>query len=76
MNHGESTLTLITLRFTVEELEILLRLATDQLFRKEFIDSRLPGCRPDVAELKAGKQLVQRIGVAMGMKEHKKPASP
>jgi hypothetical protein len=69
-------LTLITLRFTVAELEILLRLATDQLFRKEFIDSRLPGCRPDVAELKVGKQLVQRIGVAMGIKEHKKLASP
>jgi hypothetical protein len=69
-------LTLITLRFTVEELEVLLRLATDQLFRKEFIDSRLPGCRPDIAELKLGKQLVQRIGVAVGRKEHKKVASP
>lgn len=69
-------MTLITLRFTVEELEILLRLATDQLFRKEFIDSRLPGCRPDIAELKMGKQLVQRIGVAAGMKEHKKLVSP
>ena len=69
-------MTLITLRFTIEELEILLRLATDQLFRKEFIDSRLPGCRPDIAELKMGKQLVQRIGTAMGMKEHKKVASP
>ena len=68
-------MTLITLRFTVEELEILLRLATDQLFRKEFIDSRLPGCRPDITELKVGKQLVQRIGVAMGRKEHKKVAS-
>lgn len=69
-------MTLITLRFTVEELEILLRLATDQLFRKEFIDSRLPGCRPDIAELNAGKQLLQRIGVAAGMKEHKKLSSP
>ena len=69
-------MTLITLRFTVEELEILLRLTTDQLFRKEFIDSRLPGCRPDIAELKLGKQLVQRIGVAVGRKEHKKVASP
>jgi hypothetical protein len=68
-------LTLITLRFTVEELEILLRLATDQLFRKEFIDSRLPGCRPDITELKMGKQLVQRIRMAVGMKEYKKLAS-
>lgn len=68
-------MTLITLRFTVEELEVLLRLATDQLFRKEFIDSRLPGCRPDIAELKMGKQLIQRIGVAMGKKEHKKLAT-
>ena len=69
-------MTLITLRFTVEELEILLGLATDQLFRKEFIDSRLPGCRPDIAELKAGKQLVQRMRLAVGMKEHKNLASP
>ena len=69
-------MTLITLRFTVAELEILRRLATDQLFRKEFIDSRLPGCRPDIAELKVGKQLVQRIGVAMGIKEQKKLVSP
>jgi hypothetical protein len=68
-------LTLITLRFTVAELEILLRLATDQLFRKEFIDSRLPGCRSDIAELNAGKQLVQRMKLAAGMKEHKKLAS-
>jgi hypothetical protein len=71
----KSTLTLITLRFTVAELEILLRLATDQLFRKEFIDSRLPGCRSDAAELQAGKQLVQRMKLAAGMKEHKKVAS-
>ena len=69
-------MTLITLRFTVEELEILLRLATDQLFRKEFIDSRLPGCQLDMAELKAGKQLLQRIGVAIGRKEQKKLVSP
>jgi hypothetical protein len=67
---------LITLRFTATELEILLRLAADQLFRKEFIDSRLPGCQSDIAELNIGKQLVQRMKLAAGMKEHGKPTSP
>jgi hypothetical protein len=66
----------ITLRFTATELDILLRLAADQLFRKEFIDSRLPGCQSDSAELTVGKQLVQRMRLAAGMKEHRKPASP
>jgi hypothetical protein len=63
---GGSALTLITLRFTLRELEILAALAADQLFRKEFIDSRLPGCRSDAAELNIAKQLVQRIRLAAG----------
>ena len=62
-------MTLITLRLTGAELQILLQLTTDQLFRKEFIDSRLPGCRSDIGELNAGKQLVQRMRTAAGMKE-------
>jgi len=62
-------LTLITLRFTATELETLIRLATDQLFRKEFIDSRMPGCHSSVAELNAGKQLLQRMRQAAGIKE-------
>ena len=66
--------TQITLRFTVTELDILLGLATDQLFRREFIDSRIPGCRPDDTELNLGKQLVQRMRLAAGTKTLGKPA--
>ena len=65
--------TLITLRFTATELNTLLGLATDQLFRKEFIDSKIPGCRSDVTELNAGKQLVQRMRLAAGTSTYRKP---
>jgi len=33
----------ITVKLTTSELELLAALAADQLFRKEFIDSRIPG---------------------------------
>jgi hypothetical protein len=68
-------LTQITLRFTVTELEILAGLAGDQLFRKEFIDSKLPGNRSDLAELSEGKRLVQRLRLAVGAKSYSKSAS-
>jgi len=57
---------LITLKFTATELEILTGLAADQLFRKEFIDSRLPGFRSNTPELDVGKKLVQRMRLAAG----------
>lgn len=62
-------MTPITLHFTLPELQLLLGLAADQLFQKEFIDARLPGCRPDVAELTVGKDLVRRMRVAAGMRD-------
>lgn len=57
---------MITLKFTATELQILIGLAEGQLFRKEFIDSRMPGFRVDATELSVGKQLVQRMGRAAG----------
>lgn len=71
----KSESTLITLRLTPAELRILLQLATDQLFRREFIDSRLPGCGSDGNELVLGKQLIQRLRQAAGIREPGKPAS-
>lgn len=59
-------MTLITLKFTTTELQILTGLAADQLFRKEFIDSRLPGFKSNAPELNVGKQLVQRMRIAAG----------
>lgn len=54
-------MTAITLKFTTKELELLSSLASDQLFRREFIDPRLPGYKANVADLNLGKQLVERL---------------
>lgn len=54
-------LTRITVKFTSKELELLSSLASDQLFRREFIDSRLPGSQFDRADISLGKQLLARL---------------
>lgn len=54
-------MTLISVKFTTYEIELLSSLATDQLFRREFIDSRLPGFRSDPTDLTLGKKLVERM---------------
>lgn len=51
----------ITVTFTTAELALLSSLATDQLFRREFIDPRLPGYKSNGAEIALGKQLVERL---------------
>ena len=51
----------IKLELTVEELFLITSLAADQLFRKEFIDRRMPGYKADPAELAMGKDLVVRL---------------
>ena len=48
-------MTYITLKFSAMELELLSNLASDQLFRREFIDSRLPGHKSNPAELLLAK---------------------
>jgi hypothetical protein len=53
--------TRISIKFTAKELELLSSLASDQLFRREFIDPRLPGYRSNATELGAGKKLVERL---------------
>lgn len=54
-------MTRITVKFTPKELELLSSLASDQLFRREFIDPRLPGYKSNPAELSLGKKLVERL---------------
>ena len=51
----------ITLEFTPEELGMLTTMASDQLFRKQFIDSKMPGFRPNRDELDLCKSLVGRL---------------
>lgn len=63
---AEIELTTINVKFTAKELELLGRLASDQLFRREFIDSRMPGRTPDTEELNLGKQLVERLRAVTG----------
>jgi hypothetical protein len=36
-------------------------LASDQLFRRQYIDPRLPGYKSNPAEVKVGKELVERL---------------
>ena len=54
-------MTQIIVKFTTQEIELLSSLASDQLFRREFIDPRLPGHRSNPAELTLGKKLVERM---------------
>jgi len=52
---------LITLKLTTKELELLTTLVADQLFRKEFIDPKMPGYKSNTEELSLGKTLVGRL---------------
>jgi hypothetical protein len=54
-------MTLVTVKFTARELELLTTLASDQLFRREFIDPRIPGHKFNPDELTLGKKLVERL---------------
>lgn len=54
-------MTLLTVRLTSKELELLIGLSSDQLFRREFIDSRIPGYLNNPSDIGAGKALVTRL---------------
>lgn len=51
----------ITVTLTTGELTQLVDLAADQLFRREFIDPKMPGHKPNGGEVSAGKALVARL---------------
>lgn len=51
----------ITVTFTAAEIALLTSLASDQLFRREFIDPRLPGHKANAAEIALCKRLVERL---------------
>jgi hypothetical protein len=56
-------MTQIAVKLTVKVLELLRSLASDQLFRREFIDPKLPGYKSNPAEVTCGKQLVERLRI-------------
>ena len=51
----------IKIEVTQEELILVTTLLSDQLFRREFIDPKMPGYKGDPAELAMGKDLVLRL---------------
>ena len=50
-----------TLELTLEELKLLATLVSDQQFRREFIDPKMPGYKLIPAEMSMAKSLVSRI---------------
>ncbi|MBV8907149.1 MAG: hypothetical protein JOZ22_26200 [Acidobacteriia bacterium] len=51
----------VKVEVTQAELLLVITLMSDQLFRREFIDPRMPGYKADPAELAMGKDLVLRL---------------
>lgn len=52
----------ITIKLSIKELEVLTALASDQLFRREFIEPKMPGYRSKPGEIGLAKVLVARLG--------------
>lgn len=48
-------------KFTDEELKLLIGLASDQIFRREFIDPKMPGSRTNPEEVRFAKTIIERL---------------
>jgi len=55
----------IQLQLQPAELELLVSLASDQLFRREFIDPKMPGFKTDAGQLHKAKEIVGRLRAAL-----------
>ena len=64
---------LINVKFTIKELELFTTLASDQLFRREFIDPRMPGYKANMPEISLGKGLVTRLRLLLDAEAPKAP---
>jgi hypothetical protein len=59
---GEANrMAMITVKLTEQELGLLTTLASDQLFRREFIDPKMPGNKFNPADISLGKKLIERL---------------
>ena len=65
----------INFTVTVEELRLLASLATDQLFRRQFIDPRMPGYKGSPEEVDLGKALVGRMRLIIEDGSRRTPAA-
>lgn len=52
---------MIRVELSVSELDLLTTLAADQLFRKEFIDPKMPGYKADHHQIGVTKTLIARL---------------
>ena len=66
----------MTLKLTLEELKLLASLASDQLFRRQFIDPKMPGHRTNSGEISLGKAVVARLRLILDEGAPKKAPSP
>ena len=64
-----------TLKLTIEELKLLASLASDQLFRRQFIDPKMPGYKQNPEEMSLGKALVARLRLMLDEDAPKKAPS-
>jgi hypothetical protein len=62
----------MTLKLTLDELRLLATLASDQLFRRQFIDPKMPGFKPNAVEMNLGKALVARLRLMLDEEAPKK----
>lgn len=66
----------VTLKLTTTELELLTTLVADQLFRKEFIDPKMPGYKSNSEEMSLAKSLIGRLRSMLDPVPAKKATSP
>ena len=66
----------LTLELTAEELSALTDMASNQLFRKQFIDPKMPGFVPNHEELGLCKNLVGRLRSALDVQRGKITPEP
>lgn len=52
---------LIAVKLPEAQVELLIQLASEQLFRREFVDSKRPGHKPKPEEVKMGKEVIRRL---------------
>jgi hypothetical protein len=65
----------MNLKLTLEELKLLASLASDQLFRRQYIDPKMPGHRANSGEINLGKALVARLRLILDEGAPKKAPS-
>lgn len=54
-------MTTITVKLPEKQVHLLISLASDQLFRREFIDPKMPGHKADPEDVRIGKDVVRRL---------------